>query len=172
MDDLLAAFFAELNSPEYWARIVVSSIDRDLKPVAPTPGGNFSARLQYVSQVDVPLHCRIGHVTTGVAVSHVNASPANGKLNLAIGVSRTGSAAYWGTMVVGLKNHDGKVVKNETRPVAIYKDIDYPYALDIAGLPSGSYSLEISFSSHRPGVQSEFELKSDPVKYSQEVTIP
>lgn len=157
---------------EYWARIVVSSFDRDLKPLAATPGGAFQTRLQYISQIDVPLHCRIGHVTTGITVSRVNASVLAGKMNLAIGVSRSGSAAYWGTMFVALRNHDGKVVKNETRPVAIYKDIDYPYALDVAGLPAGSYSLELSFSSHRPGVQSEFEIKTDPVKYSQEVTIP
>ncbi len=163
-----------LSTPpgEYWARIVVSSFDRDLKPPTATPGGSFQARLQYISQIDVPLHCRIGHVTTGITVSHVNASVLKGTMNLAIGVNRSGTAAYWGTLFVGLRNHDGKIIKNENRPVAIYKDIDYPYALDVTGLPAGTYSLELSFSSHRPGVQSDFELKTDPVKFSQEVTIP
>ncbi|HYQ85899.1 MAG TPA: hypothetical protein VES59_01515 [Bacteroidota bacterium] len=157
---------------EYWARVVVSSFDRELKAPTTTPGGSMQMHLQYVSEIDIPLHCRIGHVTTGLTVTHVIASASAGKLDLGIAVSKVGNAAYWGTMSITLKNREGQIVKNEDRPVAIYKDIIYPYNIDISGVPAGSYTLEAVFSTHRPGVASVYELKSDPVKYSQEITIP
>jgi hypothetical protein len=157
---------------EYWARIVLCSFDRELKPPATVPGGNVQMRLTYISEIDIPLHCRIGQVTTGLTVTRVSAVPSAGKLTLGIGVKRTGTASYWGTMSIGLRNHEGKFVKNEIRVVAIYKDIDYPYILDVGGVPTGSYTLEIGFTTHRPGLRSDVELKTDPVKYSQEVSIP
>jgi len=157
---------------EYWARVVVSSFDRELKTATTVPGGSMQMHLQYISQIDIPLHCRIGHVTTGLTVTHVTATPSAGKLNLGIAVTRVGNASFWGTMSLTLKNRDGQVVKNENRQVAIYKDIEYPYTIDISGLPAGSYTLEAVFTTHRPGVASAYELKADPVRYSQEISIP
>lgn len=157
---------------EYWARVVVSSFDRELKAPATTPGGSLQMRLQYISQIDIPLHVRFGHLTTGVTIGRVAAAPASGKLNLAISLNRLGSASYWGTMSLRLRNRDGQIVKSEDHEVAIYRDIDYPYALDIKNIPAGSYNLEITFSTRRPGVHSEYLIKSDPVKYAQEITIP
>ncbi|TLY32502.1 MAG: hypothetical protein E6K56_03125 [Ignavibacteria bacterium] len=157
---------------EYWARVVVSSFDRELKTSTTAPGGSMQMHLQYISQIDIPLHCRIGHVTTGLTVTRMTATASAGKLNLGVGLTRVGNASFWGTMSITLKNRDGQIVKNEDRPIAIYKDIVYPYSIDISGVPPGSYTLEAMFTTHRPGVASGYELKADPVKISQELTIP
>jgi hypothetical protein len=157
---------------EYWARVVVSSFDRELKTGTTAPGGSMQMHLQYISEIDIPLHCRIGHVTTGLTITHVTAAASAGKLNIGVALTRVGNASYWGTMSIVVKNRDGQIVKNEDRQVAIYKDIDYPYSLDISGVPAGSYNLEVEFRTHRPGVASEYELRADPVKYSQEISIP
>ncbi len=157
---------------EYWARVVVSSFDRELKTATTAPGGSMQMHLQYISQIDIPLHCRIGHVTTGLTITHVTATASAGKLNLGVALTRIGNASYWGTMSIALKNHDGQIVKNEDRQVAIYKDIIYPYTIDIPAVPAGSYSLEVTFTTHRPGVASQYLLKAEPVKYSQEISIP
>ncbi len=158
---------------EYWARVVVSSFDRELKNKAVVaPGGNLQMHLQYISQIDIPLHYRVGHVTTGLTVNHVTASPLKGKLILGIGLNRTGTASYWGTMSLRLRNHDGQIVKSDDHQVAVYKDIDYPYSLDVSTVPAGTYSLEVSFATRRPGVQNEYLIKTDPVKYTQEITLP
>jgi hypothetical protein len=159
---------------EYWARVVVSSFDRELKnKAAAAPGGNLQMHLQYISQIDIPLHYRVGHVTTGLTVNRLTASPfTKGKLLLAIGLNRTGTASYWGTMSLRLRNHDGQIVKSDDHQVAVYKDIDYPYAFDVSTVPAGTYSLEVTFATRRPGVQNEYLIKTDPVKFTQEITLP
>jgi hypothetical protein len=162
-----------LTPGEYWARVVVSSFDRELKNKSATaPGGNLQMHLQYISQIDIPLHYRVGHVTTGLTINNVTASPSSGKLILGIGLNRIGTASYWGTMTLRLRDHDGKIMKSEEHQVAVYKDILYPYSLDISTVPAGTYTLEVTFATRRPGVQNEYLIKTDPVKYNQEITLP
>jgi hypothetical protein len=161
-----------LQSGEYWARVVVSSADQNSPRPTTTPGGTYNTRLKYISQIDVPLHFRSGNATTGLAIRRVTPTISNGVLKLDIEVSRSGNAAYWGKMTATIKNHDGKIMKNENHPVAIYKDMVYPLWVDISTVPSGSYSLELLIANRRPGIQQSFLLKADPVRYNAEITIP
>ena len=156
---------------EYWARVVLASSDQN-SPKPANPGGNLSMKLKYINQIDVPFHFRVGNPTTGLSVRKVDASIANGKMKLDVDVSRLGNAAFWGRLTATIKNRDGKILKNDDKPVAIYKDIIYPLVVDVSTVPAGTYNLELVFSSRRPGMQSQYVLKTDPIRYSQEITIP
>jgi hypothetical protein len=156
---------------EYWARVVIASSDQN-SPKPANPGGNLSMKLKYINQIDVPFHFRTGNPSTGLSVRKVESSISNGKMKLDVDVTRLGNAAFWGRLTATIRNRDGKILKNDDKPVAIYKDILYPMMIDVSTIPSGTYNLELVFSARRPGVQSQYVLKADPVRYTQEITIP
>ncbi len=156
---------------EYWARVVVASTDQNTLKQA-NPGGGITMQLKYTNQIDVPFHFRTGGPSTGLSIRKVETTIHNGRLKLDVDIARLGNASFWGKMTATLKNRDGKILKNEDKPVAIYKDVIYPMSIDIATVPSGTYFLEIVFTSRRPGIQANLLLKADPVRYTQDITIP
>jgi hypothetical protein len=156
---------------EYWARVVVSSTDQTTAKPA-NPGGGITMKLKYINQIDVPFHFRTGGPKTGLLIRGVQTTLAAGKMNLGIDVNRTGNAAFWGKLTVTIRNRDGKILKNDDHPVAIYKDLLYPASIDITTIPPGTYTLDVVFTSRRPGMQSRYLLTIDPVRFSQELVIP
>lgn len=156
---------------EYWGRIVIASTEREIKKTI-APGTSPVSRFQYISQVDIPMHFRFGSVSSTLTIRDVSSAITDGKLNIGINIIRSGNAAYWGTMTTVLKEKNGKVIKSQNDVVAIYRDIMYPGLLDVQSVPPGTYTLEISFSPKRRGLQSQYTLKSEPVKYTQDIIIP
>ncbi len=156
---------------EYWGRVVIGSTEREIKKTI-APGTSPVSRFQYISQVDIPLHFRFGSVSSALTIRDFSSSIVDGKLVFGVNIIRSGNASYWGTMTTVLKDKSGKILKSQNDVVAIYRDILYPGSLDVQSVPPGPYTLEVSFSPKRRGLHSQFTLKSDPVKYTQDIIIP
>lgn len=156
---------------EYWSRVVVSSKQRTATPPQ-TPGANVRMRMEFISQVDVPLQVRTGSVNTGLRIHGVTSVIDSGKLKMGIDVARSGNASFWGTMHFFLRDQNGRVMKTHDQHIAIFRDLVYPVTIDVAGLDPGPYVLEIDVDNVRPGVPAPFRLKADAVRFTYQLSIP
>lgn len=160
-----------LSAGEYWARVIVSSMQRTAKPPQ-SPGGDLRMRMEFISQVDVPLQVRTGSVTSGVKIHGITSVVENGQLKMGIDISRLGNASYWGTMKFFLRDQSGRLAATQDKHIAIYRDLVYPITMDISNLAPGSYVLELDVDTKRPGVPSQFRTKADAVRFTYQLTIP
>jgi hypothetical protein len=160
-----------LTAGEYWARVVISSQQRTARPPQ-APGGDVRMRMEFISQVDVPLQVRTGAVSSGVKVHNITSVVDNGELKMGIDISRLGNASYWGTMKLFLREDNGRVVATQDRHIAIYRDLVYPMTMDVSNVPPGSYVLEVNIDNKRPGVPAQFRTKADAVRFTYQLTIP
>ncbi len=158
-------------SGEYWARVIVSSKQRTAAPPQ-TPGANVRMRMEFVSQVDVPLQIRTGSVSSGLKIQGITSVVDTGLLKMGVDISRLGNASFWGTIRCFLKNEDGRVMKSLDQHVAVYRDLVYPITMDVASVPPGEYILELNVDNVRPGVPAQYRLKTDAVRFTYQLTIP
>jgi hypothetical protein len=158
-------------SGEYWARVIVSSKQRTAAPPQ-TPGANVRMRMEFVSQVDVPLQIRTGSVSSGIRIQGITSVVDTGLLKMGVDISRLGNASFWGTLRCFLKNEDGRVMKSLDQHVAVYRDMVYPITMDVTGVPPGAYILELNADNVRPGVPAQYRLKTDAVRFTYQLTIP
>ena len=158
-------------SGEYWSRVVISSKQRTATP-AQTPGANVRMKMEFISQVDVPLQVRAGNVSTGLRIQGITSVVDSGKLKMGVDVTRMGNASFWGTMKFFLRDRDGRVMKTYDQHVAVFRDIVYPVTIDVADIKPGDYVIEVDVDNVRPGVPAQFRLKSDAVRFTYQLTIP
>ncbi|HLF15664.1 MAG TPA: hypothetical protein VI932_12335 [Bacteroidota bacterium] len=160
-----------LTSGEYWSRVIVSSKQRTAVPPT-TPGANVRMRMEFIAQVDVPLQVRTGSINTGLQVHGITSVVDSGNLKMGIDLSRLGNASFWGTMHIFLRDESGRVMTTHDQHIAIFRDLVYPVTMDVANVPPGSYILELNVDNVRPGVPAQNRLKSDPVRFTYQLTIP
>jgi P pilus assembly chaperone PapD len=156
---------------EYWSRVVVSSRQRTATPPQ-TPGANVRMKMEFITQVDVPLQVRTGSVSTGLKIQGITSVVDSGKLKMGVDVTRMGNASFWGTMHFFLRDRDGRVMKKYDQHVAVFRDVVYPVTIDVAGIAPGAYVLEVDVDNVRPGVPPQYRLKADAVRFTYQLTIP
>jgi hypothetical protein len=160
-----------VTAGEYWSRVVISSKPRTATQPQ-NPVANTQMKLEYISQIDIPLQVRTGGVTTGVRIQGVTSAVDSGKLKIGVDVSRFGNASFWGTMHCLLRDKDNRVVRTVDQHIAIFRDVVYPVTIEVADVPPGSYVLELDVDNVRPGVPAQFRLKADAVRFTYQLTIP
>jgi hypothetical protein len=168
---VLASLPVGLNSGEYWARVIVSSKPRT-GSATPVPGGSVTTKMDFISEINLPLQVRTGAVSSGLKIHNVVSAVGDGALKMGVDLSRTGNASFWGTMRLTVRDSDGRVMAKQDQPVAIYRDMVYPLTLDVAALTSGSYVVEINVDNVRQGVPAQHRVKADPVRYTYQFGIP
>lgn len=156
---------------EYWSRVVVASRQRTATPPQ-TPGANVRMKMEFISQVDVPLQVRTGSVSSGLKIQGITSVVDSGRLKMGVDVTRMGNASFWGTMHFFLRDRDGRVMKKYDQHVAVFRDLVYPVTIDIAGITPGAYVLEVDVDNVRPGVPPQYRLKADAVRFTYQLTIP
>lgn len=160
-----------VSAGEYWARVVISSKQRTATPPQ-TPGANLRMKMEFISQVDVPLQVRSGSVSTGLRIHGITSLVDSGKLKMGVDLSRLGNASFWGTMHLYLRDGNGRVMATHDQHVAVFRDLVYPLTIDVSTLQPGPYVLEVSVDNVRPGVPAQYRLKTDPVRFTYQLTIP
>jgi hypothetical protein len=156
---------------EYWSRVVVSSKQRTATPPQ-TPGANVRMKMEFISQVDVPLQIRTGSVSTGLKIQGITSLVDSGKLKMGVDLTRMGNASFWGTLHFFLRDRDGRVMKTYDQHVAVFRDVVYPVTIDVAELQPGAYVIEVDVDNVRPGVPAQFRIKADAVRFTYQLSIP
>lgn len=169
---LLARPPANLPDGEYWSRVVIVAKGGSV-PVSGADTSNINIGLALEIRTRIPLTYRKGVLQSGVALSQLEAHrTVADSLAIRVRLARQGTAAYVGTARGALVDKSGKTVGSFMEPVAVYYDAIPAFAIPVAGLPSGSYTLRVELSSDRPDITPDLLLKSATMRDSMTVVLP
>lgn len=149
---------------EYWSRLIVTS--RQERP--PTLAGGDSAvragitvELRTITSVTY----RVGAVATGIRLDSVRSEAANDTLVALVGLTRSGNAAYLGSVGFTLLDQQDQVVRQwPAGPVAVYYSLLRRYALPLEGVAPGQYRLRVDVSTARDDIPPEHVLPAAAVQ--------
>jgi hypothetical protein len=125
-----------------------------------------------MTNLDIPIHYRNGRVSTGVTLLDARASVESGFIKVLSDLQRSGNASFWGTCSMKLRDQDGKIVAKKDNNVVVYEGLRFLSRLNIAQVKSGSYTLDVEFSTRRPDLKPDVVLTAPPVSKSFSVIIP
>lgn len=160
---------AALADGEYWARIILRS-QPTAAPENQRKKTGFVPVL--ISETNLPVHYRRGVLTTGVRIEEFSATPANEALRVGLRLARTGNTCYWGRASFRVSNSAGKVVETRTVPMVVYDGMWYQNIVDLAGLPSGKYTLDVTLDTKHPSLRRDVQMTAQNVSQSVPFTIP
>jgi hypothetical protein len=171
---LLARPPATLAHGEYSARVVVSAKGCTVPVSGVADSSGVSVGLSLEVRTVLPLQYRKGRVTTGVQLNDVVATVEGDSLALRPHLVRTGNGAYLGTVRAVLRDSSGKTLASLSSPLAVYYDMTprLTAPLPVAGLPAGTYQVQIEAAAERPDIAPELILASPPVRSSLAVRLP
>ncbi|WP_103665045.1 fimbrial biogenesis chaperone [Gracilimonas amylolytica] len=161
-----------LNDGVYWSRIKTSSTPQSA-PIELSNDQSVTAQVGIVINQVTGLFYKNGDVNTGIEVAEIRTEISDENiLAVLTDYNRTGNAPFLGTISVNLKNSDGEVVQSGFISTSLYFDGTQRQELNIEGVPSGQYTIEVKFESQRNDVSSRDIVQMDPVTATTTVTIP
>jgi P pilus assembly chaperone PapD len=125
----------------YWTRLITASTPQS-PPVDSATGGVRAQIIIRLEQVTTVLYRR-GAVTTGVEAGALRAETDSSNVNLLLPLRRTGSAPFFGSVSLRVRDGRGASVHDARTPVAVYFDLLHRISVPRAALPVGSYSAEV-----------------------------
>lgn len=146
---LIASPPATLRDGEYWARLVVSVTGGRVRmSTADTASVRIGLNVEVRSVL--PVFYRKGALSTGVRIDHPRATVLGDSVVTRAGLTRSGNAAFVGTVTVSLVDTRGKTVRTRALPLGVYYTLDPRITLSTAGLPKGTYRVTFLAESARP----------------------
>jgi len=141
---------AGLADGEYWLRPVVVS-----RPAAVgiQYGTSRESEGPSVHSVVLSMNFRHGTVATGASIENTIIKRVGEKLRVCVDLLRQGNAAYLGNIVCRLRNAQNRTMTDARSEIAVYLPIRKRLDLDVAGLPNGSYIMEVELNTYRKGNQ-------------------
>ncbi len=143
------------NDGTYWARIKTSSTPVS-PPIELENDQSVGARIGVVIDQISGVFYKKGNVTTGIDIKEIEGlvdSDSN-TFSVLTHYNRTGNSPFLGTITTILKNANGNEVRRGVVSTSIYFDGIHRENFDLSELPSGNYSIEVSFESSRTDVSS------------------
>jgi P pilus assembly chaperone PapD len=162
----------DLPDGEYWARLVITA-----RGAAPPVTGADSAQgitvgLNLEVRTVIPVLYRKGSLATGITLSDLRTSLEADSVIVRSRLTRTGQAAFLGTVRGTLASPDGSVAGRFEEPVSVYLEVDPRFVIPRAGLKPGRYRLTIEVVGERRDIAAEQVLPITPARATIEVTIP
>jgi hypothetical protein len=157
----IAAYPPDLQSGEYWARLLVTSHRVPPASASTDAPQHTAVRLNtvYVTAVNY----RNGVVSTGVEVDSATVRRTATGASLTLELRRSGNAAYLGRLVVSALARDGSVLAQTSEPLAVYRTLRRIITL---ALPSGTRAdaaqITYSLSTQRDDVPSAMLISAAP----------
>ncbi len=169
---LLATPPAGLEPREYWARVMVSAKAGQL-PVSGIPDSSgVQASLALEVRSVVGLFYRHGDLRTGVTVEQVRAGVEGDSLVGRARLTRTGNAAFVGSLKVALLDGAGRLRGQTLLPLGVYYELEPRFSLPVTGLSPGRYDVVVEAVGSRPDLAADLLLPTVPVRQMLEVTLP
>ncbi len=160
-----------LTEGEYWARVIVHDKATKVQlPKASRPGMRLA--MQMITETGIPFHVRRGTPRSGVIVKGATASLNKNMLSLKLDLERRGNSSFWGRLNYRLMDDFGKTVQKKEFRLVVYKAFSYVTDIDITGIPSGTYRIDLVIDDRHPDLTSEYRIKSESVAHSATISIP
>jgi len=112
-----------------------------------------------------------GRVSTGVEIKGVDVRQNEGVLELRPHLLRSGNAPFLGSMYARLKDKNGRVLAETQSTTTVYFDEIRRIDLDLVGVETGSYELELSFETKRNDMMASDLVQAARVVHVQEVRV-
>lgn len=169
---LLARPPAGLPDGEYWARLVVAAKGGQV-PVSGVPDtAEIRVGLTLEVRSILGVYYRKGAATTGVELSQLGAEFVGDTLEVRGALTRTGNAAYLGTVHGELVDSAGVVRAAFRSPTVVHYTITPRYRTFTGVLPPGRYRLRVTVEPEREDMDSRATLPAPIVRDSLEVLVP
>ena len=161
----------DLPPREYWARVMAAATGGQVG-IGGLPDSAIQATLKVEIRSVVGLFYRRGNPSTGVALEALRAAPMADSLVGRVLLTRQADAAFVGSLKASLSDTTGKIRSRGQLPLGVYYTLEPRFALPIAGLPAGRYTLSVEAVSSRPDLPSDMLLPTVPVHQTVEVMLP
>lgn len=161
---------AGLPDGEYWSRIVVAA--RRVSPPSAADTAGIAIGLRVEVRSILPLFYRSGAVATGVRLDSVRTQAVRDSLAVRVRLTRTGSAAFVGSVRAVLRDGRGVRRAEATLPLGVYHALDPRLALATRGLPAGRYELTVAAHTERPDLPAAALVHAPPEPRVVAVTLP
>ena len=154
----------------YWTRVKVASNEVSMDQADLSASG-FSSRVTYRIQQNIGVFYRNGDVSTGLRMESVTTSQVGDTLNVATSLIRTGNSPYLGHLRLRLLGADGSEVTLHERPFSVYFDRAWTIPVDVASIPSGIYTLEVSARNQRADMPESDIVVGDPLLLTRTIRV-
>tara|TARA_R110002049_G_scaffold31743_1_gene106912 strand:+ start:1378 stop:2211 length:834 start_codon:yes stop_codon:yes gene_type:complete len=147
---------ANLADGTYWARVKTTSTAQT-PPIELQEEGAVSAKVGYTIEQITGLYFKKGNVTTDIQVTSTRTELSEDKNTLAVisDLIRGGNSPFLGSITANVMDRSGKIVASSFRSTTIYFSGTHRQEVDISELPSGSYTVEMTFESQRSDVATQ-----------------
>lgn len=154
---------ANLADGTYWSRVKTTS-SAQTPPVELQQDGSVSANVGMTIEQITGLFYKKGTVTTDIEVTgtRTQLSEDGNTLFVLSDYIRGGNSPFLGSISVNLKDRTGKTVASSFISTSIYFSGTHRQEVDITGLPSGTYDMEIMFEARRSDVASQDIIPMEP----------
>jgi hypothetical protein len=161
---------AGLPDGVYWTRLITRSTPQ-LKFVDTVKTG-VTANITFVLEQVTTIIFEKGKIYTSISVSDGRTFSDSSHLNILAKLSRGGDAPFFGTASLKILNDSGNTVYTDKLLLAAYFDMDVKFAVPLSDLRAGDhYTAVIDFSSDRPDIPPENEIRIEPVEQKIPFTI-
>jgi P pilus assembly chaperone PapD len=170
---------------EHWARLVVTSRDArrpvssgDSSVLTGTPGeanalnGGASVALALEVRSILGIFYRPSDASTALDASAASAELRGAQLATRITLTRSGNAAYVGTLRALLKDQRGTTLQEKQLPLGVYYSLSPGVAFDATTLAAGTYRVVWQATTDRPDVPRALLTPAAPVGAEVEVRVP
>ncbi|HEX5005434.1 MAG TPA: hypothetical protein VFV65_08960 [Gemmatimonadales bacterium] len=168
---ILATPPAGLPDGEYWGRVIIGASGGKV-PVAGIPdSSDISVALTLEVRTVISVTYRKGVLTTGVTLAPLSAALETDSVAVRVPMTRTGNAAYLGTVRAEVVDSRGKVVGQAERYVGVYHVLDPKILVPVDTLPPGTYTVRVDISTDRTDLPPRSAIPASPVRDSVQFTV-
>jgi hypothetical protein len=160
-----------IGTREYWARLVVA-VRGGSVPVATPDSAGISAALTLEVRSVLGVFYRNGKVTTGLTMAQLHARMEHDSVVARTDLTRTGTAAFVGSLNGTVRDAIGRVVGKGMLPLGVYYTLSPRLAMATGSLPAGKYTVTFEAVTARPDVASRLLIHAPSVTTTTEIVIP
>jgi P pilus assembly chaperone PapD len=157
---------------EYWGRIVVADHGAAPSNIAVGDTQAIHVGLNLEVRSVLAFFYRNGSLSTGLRIDSARAAAQGDSLVVRAMLTRTGTAAFVGSLKASLRDSAGKTVSEGVLPLGVYYTLSPKVPVPLHGVHSGVYTLVLTAVSSRPDVQPQTLVHAEPVQTTLSVTIP
>lgn len=160
-----------LDDGTYWTRLKVTSSPRAAE-IGATETQQVATNITIRFEQIISGFYKVGTVNTGILVSAVNAVQADAARLLVYNYSLTGNSPFIGTIEMDLLDRSGRSVHKGRVVTSLYDSGARNFDLPQEGVPSGDYTVVLSFTASRPDIPNADIIPMEPVTQRFSVSIP
>ena len=163
---------AGLPEGEYWSRLVVTS--QPARDAALGQGDTVvRAGIVFELRTVTSVAFRNGAVTTGLRLDSARATGMADSVEVWMGLTREGNAAFIGSVSFELVDGAGETVQTwGPSPMAVYYGVNRRFALPLDGARGGTYDVKVLISTARTDIPASSLLPAPPIEHRIPVTLP